>query len=190
MVNRLRSICAAAVCCLAAVAGGCSGGPERIHFDKALPGCPAFVPVLAAQGMPAPQAQASVVPSRASSGFDCSFSAAAGSHPPAIAVATILVSRPAYKSDEKDPAKRYGDVFVANHDCAGSGADNPALPSGSSCYTAKSPHDAFIAVSSIARQAGIRVTLQWSDPDTTGDRLRADALDKANAIVRSVIAAL
>lgn len=189
-MSHARRVAAASITCLVAVAGGCSDSPKRIHFDKALPECSAFVPALTQQGMPDPQPQATVIPSKAPNGFDCTFSAAPGSKPPAIAVATILVSRPAYESDQKDPAKRYGEVFVANNDCSGLGANNPALPSGSSCYQAKSPHDAFIAVSSIAKQSGIRVSLQWSDPNATGDALRSDALAKANAVAQSVIATL
>ena len=187
---RVRWAVAAVVSCLVAAAGGCHGGPDRIHFDKELPQCSMFVSVLTAQGMPDAQPLAGTTPSPGSNGFTCTFAAAEGSKPPAIATASILVSRPTWQSDQKDPAKRYGEIFLVQNDCAGAGATNPVLPSGESCYQAKSPHDAFIAVSSITEHSGIHVDLQWSDPDTTGDQLRQDALGKVNAVAQSVIGML
>ena len=187
---RVRWAAAASVSCLLVMAGGCSDGPKRINFAEPLPQCSVFVSVLTEQGMPDPQPLAGTTPSPGSNGFDCTFAAVEGSKPPAIATASILVSRPTYQSDQKDPAKRYGGVFVVQNDCAGAGAGNPALPSGESCYQAQSPHDAFIAVSSITEHSGVHVDLQWSDPDTTADQLRRDALGKANAVAQSVIGML
>lgn len=175
--------------CLLALASGCSGGPERIHYDKPLPECSAFVSVLTEQGMPSPRSLATAGPGVGST-MTCVYAAAEGATPPAIATASIRVSRPTWKSDETDPAKRYGALYLVRNDCAGLGTDNPALPSGESCYQAKSPHDAFVAVSSITKQSGIYVDLQWSDAATTGDQLRQDALGKANAIAQSVIGTL
>jgi hypothetical protein len=53
-----RATAAIATAAAAAVAGGCSDGPQRISFDKPLPACSAFVPVVTSAGMPGPHLQA------------------------------------------------------------------------------------------------------------------------------------
>jgi hypothetical protein len=189
MVNRVRCL-AAVLVAVAVIGGGCSSGPKRLSFDRPLPSCSAFVATLTAQGMPDPQALPNAAPSGAGSGFDCNFSAPQGTRPPAVAVVTMLVSRPTYVSDEKDPAKRFGQVYVAKDGCAGVGADNAALPAGSSCAQLRGPHAAAVTVTSFAQQSAIRVTLDWSDDNALPEQLRSDALDKANAVAESIIGML
>jgi hypothetical protein len=172
----------------AVVAGGCSDGPERIHFDHALPGCSAFVPVLTSTGMPGPQLQPSAGGS--AEGFDCLFLARPGSKPPAVAAVTLQVFRPSSKSDEKDPAKRFGEAFVAKQACAGTGADDPAVPGGASCYQLRSPTYAVTTVTAFARQSAIRVSLDWTDTTAWPSKLQNDAMTKANAVAQSVIGML
>jgi hypothetical protein len=178
----------AAIVVAAVVVAGCSDGPERIRFDKALPACSVFVPALTSAGMPGPQLQPSA--SSSPEGFDCLFTARAGSKAPAVAAVTLQVFHPSYKSDEKDPAKRFGEAFVARQGCSGTGGDNPALPGGSSCYQLRSATYAVTTVTAFARQSAIRVSLDWTDITAWPSKLQNDALTKANAVAASVIGML
>lgn len=188
-MNTLRSL-SGMLLTVAVIGGACSSGPKRIEFDKSLPDCSAFLAVLTAQGMPDPQALPGPLASAPRTGFACDFSAPEGTRPPAVAVVTMLVSRPNFVSEEKDPVKRFGQVYVAKDGCAGTGVDNPALPASSACTQLRGPHAAAVTVTSFAKQSAIRVTLDWSDTGAPPDRLRSDALNKTNAVAQSIIAML
>jgi hypothetical protein len=172
------------------VAGGCSHGPKRIHFGRALPACSSLVATLTAQGMPAPQLQPGPSSDNPPDGFDCLFTAATGSRPPVLAAVTVQVYRPSYGSAERDPAKRFGEAFVAKESCAGTADDNLALPASSRCFELKSPQHAVMTVTSFAKQSAIRVSVDWTETTPLPEKLRSDALDRANAVGQSIIGML
>lgn len=176
---------------VAAVAGGCSRGVERIHFDTALPACSDFVAVLTAVGMPGPRPGPEPSAQNPEAGLDCLFGAEPGSRPPLVAATSFMINRPTFKYAEDDPVKRFGETFVAKVGCQGFGADNPALPAGSSCYQPQGKQYVTMTVTSIAKQSGIRISLDWADTSTQWpSKLQTDALDKANTVAQAVIAKL
>ena len=173
----------------ALVISGCSSGPETITFDTPLPSCDAFVATLTDLGMPggAPkvQAQSSASPT----GLNCVYSPAEQADPPALAAATVQVSRPNVKSDEQDPRERFGSL-LADTDCTGTADTNPELPGGASCYELIADTTATATVSAVTRQSGIRASVIWTDPTASPEQLKTDSLAKANALAEAVIAKL
>lgn len=172
---------AATVVALTATTGaGCAREAQELHFDRALPGCTALLPVLAEAGMPRPEVTSA--PSWSSAMLTCSLVASGGVRPPVISAASVKVYRPVWNSDEKDPVKRYGSIFLAKRNCAGTGSDDPVLPSSSLCVVTMGDHQISATVSSLTKQSAILVTLRWADPGASSDRLRVAAVAKADTV--------
>jgi hypothetical protein len=184
-----RAVIAAAVGVVAAI-GGCSSGPEKIDHDKPLPGCDRFPAVLATLGMPSPGPGPQAITTPSSEGVDCSFAPPEGSRAPDIAYASLLVLRPNRDPYEGKSVEAWGTGFAAGATCAGVRGENTALPHGSACYALRTERTGSAVVSTFAKGAGIRVTVQWTNLGGTPDQLRTDTIGKANALAQAVLGML